>query len=215
MGISLQARKRSLKTEIRARLSMKRKAKRTLSGWQPILVRDASDERYPYRDTGKTKSVVERGKWKVYMSAGCEHDGVHLTKHRYFAFVDDDGKHWDYAECMDDGVLPDHTDPWHEDDNKDLDAARLEAMKIWDQLPEASKAWFEVELVLPYENILDIDEEGDEFLRHPHVYVSNFTPLLPGPFRPNLSLNLETIASWGPRRIRADKNFRVKKFARE
>jgi hypothetical protein len=35
---------------------------------------------------------------------------------------------------------------------------RLAAMEIWNALPEKNRAWFELHLILPYENIIDIDE---------------------------------------------------------
>jgi hypothetical protein len=51
-GISLQIRKRSIRTALRAKLAMKRKVMRCLGdGWdenRTILVRDPEDERYPY-----------------------------------------------------------------------------------------------------------------------------------------------------------------------
>jgi hypothetical protein len=59
IGVSLQMRKRSLKTEIRARLATKRKAKKVLGNFRPTLIRDASEDRYPWlaetsEDVGKS-----------------------------------------------------------------------------------------------------------------------------------------------------------------
>jgi hypothetical protein len=44
-------------------------------------------------------------------------------------------------------------------------------MDVWEKLPDKNKAWFESWGVVLYEEILDIDERGDEWAEYPHVYV--------------------------------------------
>jgi hypothetical protein len=66
---------------------------------------------------------------------------------------------------------------------------------------------------LPYENVIDIDEKGDEFFDGPHIYVADFDHER-GPFRRYTHINLETIIRWAPRRARVDPKARVEKFAR-
>jgi hypothetical protein len=50
-GFSLRIRRRSVKTELRARLAMKRKAEQILEHFQTVLLRDPSDDRYPWVGT--------------------------------------------------------------------------------------------------------------------------------------------------------------------
>jgi hypothetical protein len=52
-GVSLQTRRRTLKTDVRAKLATKRKALRVLKGHElkPVLLRDATDDRYPWMRT--------------------------------------------------------------------------------------------------------------------------------------------------------------------
>jgi hypothetical protein len=49
-GILLLTRRRTMKAELRSRLSAKRKAKRILQEGENVLIRDASDDRYPHLD---------------------------------------------------------------------------------------------------------------------------------------------------------------------
>jgi hypothetical protein len=194
-GFSLLARRRTLASDIRARLAAKRKALRLLQDYSPTLIRDAADERYPFVDQDKSKPRVERGRWDVRRYHGCFHDGLHFILGRHFAFLGEDGA-WDYAERVNDGRLTLHENPWSEkeDDGEDRSAA----MTIWDQLPQQNRAWFEVLGVLPYEAVVDIDDKGDEFLQAPHVYVTLFD-LHRGPFRYFLE-KLEVADRWSGRR---------------
>jgi len=77
-GISLQARRRSIRSDVRARLAAKRKVKRLASDSRHVLVRDVGDDRYPYLDDDESKDREDRGRWRVYEFAGCNSDGVHL-----------------------------------------------------------------------------------------------------------------------------------------
>jgi hypothetical protein len=133
-GISLQLRRRTLKTEVRAKLSTKRKAKKALSSYGPALIRDASDERYPFLDPDKSLKRSERGLWKTFMVKGCNWDGVRILFRQHYAFIGNDGEEWDYAE------LPNRArnhapfgDPW---DRTEVVETELEqkARKIWETL---------------------------------------------------------------------------------
>ena len=216
-GISLQVRRRSLRTDLRARLTTKRKAIKVLQNWgAEALIRDASDERYPYLDDDEKLDRFERGRWYIYSFYRCRHDGIHFQYRRYLAFLDDDGVAWDYAERMNDAVP--NQNPWlTEDEEKTIEmrrAAREEAFPIWQDLPEKNRAWFEKFLILPYENILAIDETGDEIFKGPHIYTAPFT-VSNGPFRSQIRVKLKTIGQWDARRGNPDKSARTKKFPRE
>ncbi|MGU3468829.1 restriction endonuclease [Methylobacterium sp. C33D] len=194
-GFSLQVRQRSMKTTIRARLMTKRKAQKILTDFKEILIRDVSDERYPHPDPDDTLSETKQRRWKVFKCAGCFYDGVHFIARRSLAFIDDDGKHWDIAERMNDAVP--NEDPWRTELERRSEEdwqKRSEAMQKWDALEEKNKAWLETSFVLPYDQILAIDEDGDEFFRHPHIYVAPFGEY--GPFADFCLLKLENNARW-------------------
>ena len=216
-GISLQVRRRSLRTELRARLATKRKAQKVIANaWQLVLIRDASDDRYPTLDPDETKVRVNRGHWLVYQTGGCKHDGIHLLRYRHLAYIADDGVSWDYAEAMNDAKPDMHSNPWITDADKcELEKFRFErskAMKIWDELEEKNKAWFELFLVLPYDKILAIDGDGDEYFQGPHIYVEPFVEQQ-NPFAPYWPFKLETIG-YSKRDCDGDKDKRVEVFPR-
>jgi Restriction endonuclease len=78
-GISRLIRQRSLSTEVRRRLVVKRKLQRLLEphgGAGPeVLVRDAGDDRYPYPDEGE-KDKTRARRWSLYRLERCRHDGL-------------------------------------------------------------------------------------------------------------------------------------------
>lgn len=211
-GVSLQMRRRSLKTEVRSRMAIKRKARKALHPHSPVVVVDASDDRYPYLDDDKSLSRAARGRWQIFDVAGLHVRGVLLQRRRHFAYIDPDGEHWDFAETMNDAIP--HDDPWRgplavEGDWK----IRSREMQIWDALQEDTKGWFEVNVVLPYDQIIEIDLEGDEDLfRGPVIYTQ---PFQHGDRPPIADYSFVTLAVNGSHRsAEADMTKRVKKFGR-
>jgi hypothetical protein len=211
-GVSLHARRRTLKTQVRARLAAKRKAKRVLTPHGAVLVRDATDERYPDLDADTSLDRITRGRWQVYKFDECRSDGVHFRLRRHAAFIDYDGEHWDYDELMNDARVT-HENPWSSSSEDEAAwEARTAAMQIWSALPDQNKAWFEVFIVLPYENIVDIDDAGDECFRGPQIYTTEFHPV-DGPFRNYCRATLET-TDHSPRIGDPDEAKRIEKFPR-
>jgi hypothetical protein len=98
---------------------------------------------------------------------GFGHDGLEFLLHRHFAYLAEDEKSWDAMLCCDDAVdLRD--DYWRSDKNSR--AKRDEAWHTWEAIPEKDRAWLEVVGIVPFEDILDIDEIGDDYFSDPHVY---------------------------------------------
>jgi hypothetical protein len=214
-GVSKHIRQRSLSAEVRRRLAVKRKAQRVLEGSGiEVLVRDAGDERYPFPSENETDKVRAR-RWSIYRFEDCRHDGLHVLWRRHLAFIDDDGVAWDFAEGMDDASP--YKNPWRTEEDVQLiqkhDEVRAKAMAVWDALPEKNRAWLEEWLVLPYENVIDIDEKGDEWFEGPHIYVVDFDRER-GPFRRYTHVKLATIGQWSSRQAPANPKTRVEKFAR-
>jgi hypothetical protein len=87
-GISLQIRRRSQRSKLRAVLAIKRKALKHLgpidfSSFEEILVRDIDDDHYPY--SGGVPNFKQRPAWKKYFFVGHEHDGIQILLRRFFA----------------------------------------------------------------------------------------------------------------------------------
>jgi hypothetical protein len=179
-----------------------------------VLIRDGSDERYPFGDEEAEADHASR-RWHVYRFEACRSDGLHFLVTRCLAFIDDDGKSWDYAELMNDA--PARENPWRTEAQEarinEYGAHRANAMAIWDALPARNKAWLEEWFVLPYERVIDIDEHGDEWFDGPHVYVEEFDAER-GPFRDYRRVKLATIGQWDSRQAAPDPEARIEKFVR-
>jgi hypothetical protein len=174
-GVSLQTRRRTLKTEVRTKLAMKRKALRVLDSHKgrPVLLRDASDNRYPYMDPDEKKTTIERRRWNVMNYRGVSWNGLYFVLSQHPAYVSDDRQEWDFAEKFNSGPVGPFENPWGSE-NGNLDEARTETFDVWNALSENNRFWYLVYAVLPFENILDIDENGDDFFDKPHIYTTEF-----------------------------------------
>lgn len=211
-GISLQTRKRSLKTEIRAKLATKKKCKAVLHPHDILLLRDPTDDRYPYLD--KTKADrIDQGRWQPYTIEECKHDGVWVLRHRHFAYLDMEAGEWDYAERTDAGPVSHWQDPWAKGDGDRVDKDHAAASEIWGKLDALHKGWLEIHFILPYENILAIDEIGDDVFERPHVYTVPWE-LPQSPFADMYSIQLEGIEPETWRGVRPVAGKRVRKFPR-
>jgi hypothetical protein len=192
-GVSLQIRKRSVRSKIRSRMAAKRKAKKAFDGMEACLILDGTDDRYPTLDPNETLSREQRGRWSVWEFERHSAYGMLFRVRRHFAFIDDDQLHWDFAETMND-AFP-HNDPW-DDDKQARYRGRAAAMTRWDSLEKKNKAWFEVSAILPYDALIDIDEEGDDFFDGPIIYVDGFMPDGTPPFDEESIIALSA-GDWG------------------
>lgn len=209
-GISLQIKKRSVKTALRAMLTTKRQAIRHLGpidyadenfSDKQVLLRDPETESYPYSD--EIENFNERPLWRIYDYIGHYHAGIEILIANYFAYLDDDGVKWDFEERVRTNVY--HNNPWPIKSKVELEKVR----NYWYQLPEKNRAELKIIGYIPYEDIMLIDENGDPIFPHPHIYVRHDSEW--GPF----SMTSENLVS-GPihRRIRieVEEKNRIKYF---
>jgi hypothetical protein len=174
-GISLQIRKRSVRTALRAKLTMKRKVMRHLGeGWNDnklILLRDPSDENYPYIEPDDDPKARN---WHVVSFVGNHLDCIKLKWGSFYAYLSLDGKHWDYANAYNDRGLAAVRDPWiFEEESERLYELRTQITEfLQDKISEPERARFEVECLVKYDDIIEIDERGDNQANFPHVFVN-------------------------------------------
>ena len=173
-GISLQIRRRSLRTALRAKLTMKRKAMRHLGeGWRDhkiVLLRDPAADGYPYINPN---SDARTRNWHVVEFTGHHLDCIRLKWRSFYAYLSTDGKHWDYANVYDDRGMARFNDPWLSDAEVDrLAQLRERVTNFWHEIPQSEQARFEIECLIKYDDIIEIDEKGDDIARFPHVFVS-------------------------------------------
>lgn len=212
-GVSLTIRRRSQRADLRARLAMKRKANRVLKDHShaSLLLRSPDATEYPY--TGNFANFRKNPLWVVWPYRGMSHEGLKFCVERYFAYLSDDGKSWDAAMSVNDARSHSHQVPWLGEDRHD--EKRRTIYEFWNKIPEPNQAWFEVVGLVPFEDILDIDDLGDEFVQAPHIYAP-FVPGASGPFKGFIA-EVETIGRWDRRSFHphARTDGRVKYFPAE
>jgi len=194
-GVSLVIRRRSQRTDLRTRLVIKKKAHRMLkdASHASLLLRSPDAINYPY--TGDLADFKNNPLWMVWPYRGMSHQGLQFCVQRYFAYLSDDGKSWDAAMAVNDARSSTHDDPWL---GKNLhDEMRQNFHEFWNEIPAANRAWLEVVGIVLFDDILDIDDLGDEYVQAPHVYAP-FAPGRRGPFKSFLA-EVETIDRWNQR----------------
>lgn len=166
-GVSIAIRRRNQKSELRSKISMKRKAHRLLEEkhCHQVILRSPDAHQYPFRkDVPNFKS---RPTWILLTYKGMHFTGLHFCIRRHFAYIDDEHKGWDAALVFDDA--PSRDDPWN---RKPIDSTlRQQIYEEWSALPRRNQAWLEVVGIVPYESIIEIDELGDDIIEAPHIYV--------------------------------------------
>lgn len=186
-GLSISIRKRTLKTKLRSRISTKRKALKCLGhGSRSVLLRDVNDTHYPY--DGEVPNFERNPSWKVFDYLEQDHDGLIFLVRKYMAYLADDQIHFDYIKNV--NIHQVRNDPWRQ---KKTDEKEHPDKKIWGELPDKNIAYLEASRVIPYDNILAIDEDGDNYYQGPHFYIP-FTRK-DGPFTPYFYMKLYTCAS--------------------
>ncbi|RTE92937.1 restriction endonuclease [Bradyrhizobium sp. LVM 105] len=156
-GISLQVRKRYVASALRARITMKRKIARILSKrmYAPFLLRDPEASDFPYVNEG------EELQWMIRTNRGMDFRGVGFEFKEYYAYVGSDGE-WDMANKFN-RAIPEHDHPWRELEKRRLNAAeREELRKFWTDIPQENSARLTVTAYIPFEDIVAIDDIGDE-----------------------------------------------------
>src|SRR6185312_5786924 len=168
-GISLASRRRSRATEIRQVISTKNKLLRTLDendlGHVSILVRDANDTEYPYKRA--YHDFKARPHWKEYVVAELHPRGVIVKLAEHFAYVDRSSKTFACdTTCnlvLTASQLESHDPAWHD--------SRSVAEHRWEHIPARMQARFHRNGLIRYEDILVVDEKGDNLHRLPHLFV--------------------------------------------
>ncbi len=172
-GISIVTRRRSLKTQIRSILSIKKKAIKYLGplnyyGHIAVLIRDPEETRYPYKEQIHDFDILPT--WKIYYFAGHEHHGIKLLVRKYFAYLADDKITWDFAQLINDAAPFKHDNPWYDKEQNQYED-RQSVFQFWNEIPEKNRCWFEIIGVVPYNKIIEIDGDGDICFQGPHIYI--------------------------------------------
>jgi hypothetical protein len=155
-GISLQIRKRSQVTALRAITTMKRKITRLLEkqshSW--MLIRGMEEDGFPYLKDGETPP------WFVRQQTALDFRGLGFTFRRHMAFVGAD-QQWDMADACNEVILP-HSNPWASLEPGFIsEGIRKDLNEFIDSMPYEQRAMMTIEGFLSFADIALVDEVGD------------------------------------------------------
>lgn len=212
-GISLQVKRRSMKTQLSSNLTLKRKLVKVLGDvkgthFQQVLIRDPRDPDYPFIKSAK--DFKKNPRWRYWTFNSHEPpDHLAFIARRCFGYVDWEKGQWDALLDFDDSPgylsLSGLSDERNEDSEK-----RTRYWRFWFDIPEANRAWFNEMRVIPYERIMAVDELGDSFNDAPHLLVEYRTP--EDPFERWSYRYLESARSYDSRTVTAERETRTKYF---
>jgi hypothetical protein len=169
-GFSLVIRQRSLRTQIRSKLTMKRKAISSLgelrrTEYKEIVIRDANGSSYPFEGA----EFAAKPNWRYALFLGHYYDGIVCKVKEFFAYLHEDRKQWDYVPIFD--AVKDSYERWREDEERRKRWEEREKIeRLWRTIPTDNRALLEVHWRIPYESIVAIDRDGDELDSSPHIY---------------------------------------------
>jgi hypothetical protein len=171
-GFSLAIRQRSRKTELRAMIATKRRLKslieaasKTFTGRRLIIRNASGTDCYPEIPPLTGFSSMH---WWLCEWDKLSHEGLQLTFQSFYACVDD-GKEWDAADLR--GLHRDEfqfTKAWR--DERDSRPLFEKADSEWRAINDEKKAWLHIRAVIPYDQILAIDDSGDQLFEGITLY---------------------------------------------
>ena len=193
-GISLQVRRRSVRTDLRMKLSLKRKLTKELGEvagprlFTAVLVRDPRDEHYPFFESADEFIKSPRWRyWEFYAHAPPDH--LAFVYRKDFAYVNWQTSEYDVLDDYDAGIpsypkIAGLERGW-DDPNKILDRYQMYWLK---NIPDVNRAWAIEARIIPYDRILAYDDIGDSCNEGPHLLVEYGSNS--GPFEPGRGLSL-------------------------
>jgi len=172
-GISLIARRKSRRTQIRFVVNNKNKLFRIFGEphdnrdfRQSFLARDIKDKHYPWHK--KYKNFKENPRWEEYIAIKYHPLGLLCNVHEYYAYIDQGKKELDYTDAVD--LLYRKEDTYNRY-HKQRNELKENITDYWEHLPNKNKARLIVEGLIEFESMEIIDEKGDNKFDFPHIYV--------------------------------------------
>lgn len=184
-GVSLVTRRRSQLTDIRQRLTVKRKLYRALTSGEeaeplrepfdkPVLIRDSADVAYPDEHLVSDFSALPVPPWHLAVAHALSSRGLLLVAAGYVGWARPDGA-WDVAEDGPnliqqrlDYVL--HWDYQREKREKLQRESEIATTHLSERVPEAERMEVEVLRLLRFGNVQEIDPLGDPIHNVSHLY---------------------------------------------
>jgi|ERR1044072_1246593 hypothetical protein len=175
-GISLQLRRRSIKTELHSKLALKRKLVKELGDIRQlshklVLIRDPRDKTYPEID--EDLKTIDSLKWRYWTVFGFQPlDHIAFVTRDCFAYADWNAQQWDAILDMDDS-WPRHPSLFGVPDGfNDGSKDHYRCWRFWNKtVPKTNQARYKELKIIPFERVLAVDEIGDAYHEPPHLLV--------------------------------------------
>lgn len=168
-GISLVSKRRSRATEIRQVVTNKNKLYRIFGDstdfYKSVLLRDSKDAKYPYQ--GEYKDFKDRPRWREYRATEYHPLGLIVHLHKYFGYIDTEKKEYDYTEAVDLIYLESDS----QNEKTDQQKTRDKVEDFWEHLPHRNQATYMRNGLIRYDEMLVIDDKGDQWFKFPHIFV--------------------------------------------
>ena len=181
-GISLQIRRQGVATRLRRRITLKRRIRKIQehASWPgaAIILRDPADDRYP--DVTRKGWDGGQYRWRPAWSRGAGIHGLRVVVRQHYGYYDYETEEWDIASGFN------HIYP-HEADQlwpaPALNGALGDISSDWMAMPKRYQVHFRLIATIPYEDLVEIDTEPDDFCELPTVFTT-FRQRADGTFEP-------------------------------
>jgi hypothetical protein len=111
--------------------------------------------------------------WLPCYSKGISHEGLSVLHRDYFAYYSSQHKQWDFASGVNFAYPPRDKNPWYDvQSTVEYEKLASELRSVWSSLPQGNQRRVFFIAYIRYEDIIEIDDVPDEFLRVPTVFVS-------------------------------------------
>jgi hypothetical protein len=150
-GISLAKQAQSKEGNLKRGLTLKRKLTKLFPpkcGHPDIIIRSIDDEKYPETDAEPENRISS---WFKTEFGGHYHNGIELLLQVKQIIVDRNDGSWAFVDYSDEALRNGKVED-------SFDGARYELVKV-----------FTIGRI-PFRNIVEVDEDGDEYYRDVHIY---------------------------------------------
>lgn len=202
-GISLQIRRQKEAVNLRRMTTVKRKLKRLLEKNETsgvVILRDPTDDRYP---STNGVSFKEGGfKWRSVQIKGLGLHGLRILGRQHYAYYCRETESFDVATGYNLAIPREWDNPWYiREVSKEEINIETKIHEFWVSIPKTNQFHAEYYCDLAYEDIIEIDEVGNDDIRYPVIYahfnnedgqfpvMHNLTPQIVGDYGETIPLN--------------------------
>jgi len=175
-GVSLATKRKSKSTERRFAVNNKNKLARILAEgevsrdiYSSVLIRDINDENYPWEDRYADFEINPR--WREFGAIEFHPRGLIFHVHKYYAYIDEEKREFDFTQESDLISRPyENQANMRKREKKDTSSSQ-NAEDFWKHFRSENRAYFVIDGLLPYEEMLVIDDKGDVLYAIPQIFV--------------------------------------------